>query len=444
MKQFECDIAIIGSGIGGLATAALLSKAGYRTIVVEKLPFRGGRCATLDFHGYKVDTGVSLVVDEAHGQLCREVGVDFEFRAVDPLLVCRHNGKDYPIGSPESMARLITDASRDEAEAGRVLKALMRGVLWAEPSFSMSFHDWLAQYADTPSVMAIFRCLVTSLSGLQLSEIPAGAYFRMIAEAERALLKTSGFPLHGGGSISEALVRAIRNLGGEVWTRCPALQINVDDGRTTGALIRKRGKECEIHAQAVISNAGPRRTVGLVGKDHFSSGYMQDVERLKSVPIIRILATSDRPLMEGLSVRLLSKARRLLLVWTPSNGCPDVAPEGKHLLAGFAFPPSALPPYNFKEDIALCLQDLSEHIPDFDAYGQILRIDTFHRDWPEYGTHSGYSLGIKTPVEGLYLVGDTSAPLGWFGSPAAIKSARLATEDVMRRYKPMPAPGTNP
>jgi phytoene dehydrogenase-like protein len=85
------------------------------------------------------------------------------------------------------------------------------------------------------------------------------------------------------------------------------------------------------------------------------------------------------------------------------------------------------------------LQDLRDFIPDFDERAEILRIDTFHGDWPEYGTHSGYSLPLKTPVEGLYLVGDTTAPLGWFGSPAAVKSARLATEDVIQRYRPCAA-----
>lgn len=441
MQQYKCDIAIIGSGIGGLAAGALLSNAGYRVIVVEKLPFFGGRCATLDFQGYKIDTGVSLVVDEVHGALCREVGVDFEFRAVDPLLVVHLKGKDYPFNSAEGMVALISEASRDDAEMGRVFQAMMNAVTWTEPSSSMSFLDWITQYTDNPDLLAVFQCLVTSIFGLRLSEIPAGAYFRMVAETEKAGLKTSGFPLHGGGAVSDALVKAIRARGGEVWRNCPAVQINVDNGRATGAVVTRRGKETEIQAQAVISNAGPRQTVELVGKELLSAGYVKEVEALKSVPIIRVAATSDEALMEGSQVRLLTEAARMLLVWTPSNGNPHIAPEGKHLLAGFAFPASAHPPYHFEEDIKLCLQDLADFIPGFEERAEILRIDTFHGDWPEYGTHTGYGLPLKTPVEGLYLVGDTTAPLGWFGSPASVTSARLATADVMERFQASPAPG---
>jgi phytoene dehydrogenase-like protein len=438
VQQHKCDIAIIGSGIGGLAAGALLSNAGYRVVVVEKLPFFGGRCATLDFQGYKIDTGVSLVVDEVHGALCREVGVDFEFRAVDPLLVCHLRGKDYPFGTAEGMVALINEASRDDEEMGRVFQAMMNAVRWTEPSSSMSFLDWITQYTDNPDLLAVFQCLVTSIFGLRLAEIPAGAYFRMIAETEKAGLKTSGFPLHGGGAVSDALVKAIRARGGDVWRHCPAVRINVENGQATGALVTRRGKGCEIRAQAVISNAGPRRTVELVGKEHLSAGYVKEVESLKSVPIIRVAATSDEPLMNGPQVRLLTEARRMLLVWTPSNGNPHIAPEGKHLLAGFAFPPSAHPPFDFDDDIKQCLQDLRDFLPHFDERADILRIDTFHGDWPEYGTHSGSSLPLKTPVEGLYLVGDTTAPLGWFGSPAAVTSARLATRDVMQRYQPCP------
>ncbi len=57
MKQVKYDVVVIGSGVGGTTSAALLAKAGYKTLVVEKLPFAGGRCATHDYHGYKLNTG---------------------------------------------------------------------------------------------------------------------------------------------------------------------------------------------------------------------------------------------------------------------------------------------------------------------------------------------------------------------------------------------------
>ena len=434
MKQLKYDIMVIGSGVGGLTSAALLSKAGYKTLVAEKLSFAGGRCATLDYHGYKLDTGVTVVTDEVHGALCREVGAEFELRAADPIYYYRVKGKDYPVPSPGIMKTMIREVSRDDAEAERVLQAFKRSLIWAEPSYSMSLHDWLKQYTEDPNILGIFQSLVVIPSGLTLSEIPAGEYFRMIKET--AFIRTAGFLPYGGGSFSEALIEAIKRMGGEVWTCCPAMQIKVHNGRTTAVVVRKDEGEFEIDAQAVISNAGPKRTVDLVGKEHFTSGYLRDVEAVKAVPTIRIIATSDRPLVEGSSMLTIPGCQRLCIVWSLTKSCPEMAPKGKHLLTGFAFLTSSEPPYNFKKEIELSLQDLRDNIPDFDKYAQILRIDTFHGDWGMIGTRAGYSLPIKTPVEGLYLVGDASGPLGWWGSIAAIKSGRLATEDIIQRFKP--------
>ena len=53
---------IIGAGVAGLATAALLGKEGYQVRVVEKLDTVGGRAGDLtvaDHPGFRWDTGPS-------------------------------------------------------------------------------------------------------------------------------------------------------------------------------------------------------------------------------------------------------------------------------------------------------------------------------------------------------------------------------------------------
>lgn len=43
---------IIGAGVGGVATAARLAKAGFEVIVFEKNSFTGGRCSLIHHEGY--------------------------------------------------------------------------------------------------------------------------------------------------------------------------------------------------------------------------------------------------------------------------------------------------------------------------------------------------------------------------------------------------------
>ena len=50
---------IIGSGFGGLGSAALLSKAGYKVTIVEKNEMVGGRASTFEAKGFRFDMGPS-------------------------------------------------------------------------------------------------------------------------------------------------------------------------------------------------------------------------------------------------------------------------------------------------------------------------------------------------------------------------------------------------
>merc|ERR1711939_942824 len=53
---------VVGAGVGGIATAARLSKAGYSVTVLEKNSFTGGRCSLINHSGYRFDQGPSLLL----------------------------------------------------------------------------------------------------------------------------------------------------------------------------------------------------------------------------------------------------------------------------------------------------------------------------------------------------------------------------------------------
>ncbi|MFH1363384.1 MAG: phytoene desaturase family protein [Candidatus Omnitrophota bacterium] len=55
-------IAIVGAGVGGLATAARLAKQGFSVEVFEKLSRCGGRANIIEDRGFKFDTGPSFVM----------------------------------------------------------------------------------------------------------------------------------------------------------------------------------------------------------------------------------------------------------------------------------------------------------------------------------------------------------------------------------------------
>ncbi|MBU4373185.1 MAG: NAD(P)-binding protein, partial [Euryarchaeota archaeon] len=51
------DAIIIGSGLGGLLSGAILAKKGYKPLILEKLSFFGGKFTSFNYYGYEIPTG---------------------------------------------------------------------------------------------------------------------------------------------------------------------------------------------------------------------------------------------------------------------------------------------------------------------------------------------------------------------------------------------------
>ncbi|KAH0519273.1 All-trans-retinol 13,14-reductase [Microtus ochrogaster] len=67
----KLDAVVIGSGIGGLASAAILAKAGKRVLVLEQHTKAGGCCHTFRENGLEFDTGIHYVGRMREGNIGR-------------------------------------------------------------------------------------------------------------------------------------------------------------------------------------------------------------------------------------------------------------------------------------------------------------------------------------------------------------------------------------
>ncbi|MDP4585678.1 MAG: FAD-dependent oxidoreductase, partial [Microbacteriaceae bacterium] len=54
-------IVVIGAGLGGLASAALLARAGHDVTVLDRNEWIGGKSRRIEVAGQRIDTGPSLV-----------------------------------------------------------------------------------------------------------------------------------------------------------------------------------------------------------------------------------------------------------------------------------------------------------------------------------------------------------------------------------------------
>ena len=434
MTRESCDVLVIGSGIGGLSAAALLVASGYKPIIVEKSPRIGGRYSTIDHKGFKITTGaIEIEMGGVIQKVFESVGVKME-ATLSSAFKYRIDGKDYDMPAKGGMRAFISALAESEGETNRVMGGLKKALAWQEPADNITLRQWVQQYTENERIIRAFWSLVSPTHFVNDDELSAGKFFVYLKAPKAASV---GIAPRGPLELMESLRKGIEAKGGQVWNKCTATKIVVEDGKAVGAVVKRGSESVEIAAKAVISNTGPRKTVELAGADNFDRWYLNLMdETLRPAPFIAVHAASDEPLVDCDSL-VFVLGHRLSCMNTPSIACPELAPKGKHLLMAGGTPLSSLPPYDVQADKEQIVKELKAEIPDFDKRAELLMVSYFRGDVPGYHSWPGLDMPQKTTIMNLYNVGDGVKPAGWIGLPACAKSAEMVVEDIKWRVKPV-------
>jgi phytoene dehydrogenase-like protein len=241
--------------------------------------------------------------------------------------------------------------------------------------------------------------------------------------------------INGNLSIAKELAKIVGE-NGAIWTNCPAKKILINEGKATGVVVEKDGKEIEIHCKVIISDIGPKMTVELVGQENFNEEYLKDMRiKLRPSPSLMVLVASDKPLcLEGIQdgLEIIMGGRRIRTVVPISNICPEVAPPGQHLLYTSVKPISYIHNVEVKCEVEQIKRDLREFFPDFENHGRILQIKLCgdKNEWPEGRTWLGYGLPLETPIPNLFNVGDGCIAPGLIGTTGSVESGYHVTNII--------------
>jgi phytoene dehydrogenase-like protein len=437
MERMEADVVVIGSGIGGMCAAALLAHSGYKTVVLEHLALLGGRYSCVDWQGYKIPTGGHIVnhgKDDPIYHTLQEVGAQgVEFREFTVPVRYRIAGKDHALEGKGGLGKIVSAASRNEAEARRVMGALYEAIRQDEPSDALSLKDWLLHHTDNERIHNIFRCQATAFTGVNTHDFPAGEFFRFLRTYAR--LRGPLVPKGTGKSIIDALARVVEDRKGQVLTTTRATKILVGDGAVEGVVAERGGRRQHIGARVVISNIGPKKTVELAGEQSFDVSYLEQLSaKVRPSVAMDYIVVSEKPLLDSL---LFTTDARRTEAWSPTSlFWPEDAPAGMHVMEGYAAPLSSVD-FDPKEEHEAFGRDLEEQFPRLkECGGRVLLARQFRGDWPVNRCFQGRDLEQRTPVELLYNVGDAVKPSGWVGASGAALSARMVADDVRRRVEP--------
>lgn len=420
-SKYDYDVVVIGSGIGGLGAGALLTRAGYKTLVVEKLGYIGGRWSTEEYEGFKLERGAHIIeVGGRLEQIFKEVGAKWE-HVVVPRLWWKVGGKDYempPKGSLRRLLEIVNDLEAEKAKSeGRIAKGvpikeitdgMRQGYNEPEKQVGPTIRDWLLQFTDNKSVYDIYDSIAV-LAGARAYEMTTASLFRFFRIGGA---RAAGKAPRGDSVNAESLAGVIKT-NGDVWTRCRAKRILVSDGIAKGLVLIKDGIETEVTGSVVISNTGPQGTVQLVGEENWpDKEYLKLMRiRLRPTPACQIYIGSDRPLWGEPGVKAVCQvagARRVIGIDPFSTISPDLAPPGQHLTFIFGGPQSSLFPPDDEYEAKQYLLDLDELLPGWRDHGRILKLDIRNIDseFPEYRSWPGHGMPPETPIKNLYNAGD--------------------------------------
>ena len=312
----DVDVAIIGSGLGGLVAGATLARRGLRVALFESHSVAGG-CATQFARGprsarYHFDVGLHYIgdcgADGAIPRILRGVGIDLDYVPMDPDGFDTLLFPDLEFRIPaevevyrERLVALFPRERRGIDRYVRLLEQVMRaGKRMDAKGGRMGLSDLFALGRDlyalgknqNRTIGAVLddcvkdvrlRAVLLGQSGdygLPPSKVSAFLHLGLAGHYFRGAY----YPRGGGRVIADSLAREIERSGGTVHLRRGVDRILVEDGRAVGVRLEARagGAMRDVRARVVLSNADLRLTLErLVGLEHLPASWVTRVPELE-------------------------------------------------------------------------------------------------------------------------------------------------------------------
>jgi phytoene dehydrogenase-like protein len=522
------NVVIIGGGHNGLVAAFYLAKAGFTPLVIERRDQVGGAAITDEFHpGFRCSTlahsagpirpeivrdmqlekhGLRFITPEVavtaltpddrslslYGDTNKSTQEISAFSQKDAAKYSEFEQSLAKMGKVIADALAMTPPDIDHPSGGDLWSMLKTGrairnlgkrdmyrlLRWGP----MAVADLVAEYFETEVLRAVIAA--RGVFGTFLGPWSAGSSLvLLIRAAGDSHPAGSGFFAAGGmGALTQAMAYAAKAAGAIIRSGVEVIEIRVKNGAATGVVL-STGEE--INAQAVISNADPKRTLlKLTDPMHLSPDFVQKLQHyrgngtvakvnlaLSGLPTFKALKNGNGEALKGRihighEIDYLERAfdaakygsfspHPYLEVTIPSVTDPTLAPEGKHVMSIYM----QYAPYKLKGDWEsqrkalgqTVVQTLAEYAPNLpemilthqiitpqdleDIYGltggQIfhgdLALDQFFTmrpllDWARY----------RTPIENLYLCGSGTHPGAGLTGGSGANAAREIAKDLKK------------
>jgi phytoene dehydrogenase-like protein len=357
MKSTRYDAIVIGGGVNGLTCAALLGRAGLRTLLLERRDVVGGCAAEHEITpGFRVPTLAHRTgpvrADVVEDLQLSQYGLSFiaqpiRCSALDPggrtLTITAdtvrtadsirpwsaHDANAWPAFA-RSLSHvagvagtLFARTPPDVDDPGRqdlwtlmrtagAFRGLSRDDQWRLLRWGpMAVADLVSEAFETELLRAAVAA--DGLLGTMLGPWSAGSGLQLLLhEANACVAASRGFDVDGGpAALARALVGAAARHGVDVRTGTEVSQVLVRNDRAVGVALTSGDT---FEARAVVSSVDPKRTFGsLCEPEHLPPEFLWRIKHLRARGVLAKvnLALSALPAVPGATKEILAAPMRI-------------------------------------------------------------------------------------------------------------------------------------
>lgn len=294
----QYDVVILGSGLGGLECAYILSREGFNVCVIEKHHQLGGCLQTFRRKGVVFDTGMHYIGSMDKGQALHNFFTYFQL--ADKLQLkkldeegyetIRFAGKEFKL--PMGYERFIDRLSQyfpDEKEALKLYTEKLKEISGAVDLYnlrdfqganskyleyySQGFAPFMNQLTHNPVLRSVISGTSPLYAGVR-DKTPL--YIPMIIHS--SYIESAYRFVDGGAQISELLEKEILIQGGTILRNSEVTGFHFHNNEISSVEINHRDK---IGGRTFISNIHPKRLLQLMTESPFRPAYCKRIENIE-------------------------------------------------------------------------------------------------------------------------------------------------------------------
>jgi len=297
MEQF--DVVVIGSGLGGLLSAHILAKEGYKVCVLEKNDKIGGCLQIFARDKCIFNTGLNYTEGLSKGQILHTyfsyLGIVDKLKIkqldVDGFEVITYKGKEYMFAQgDEKFIETLSTYFPEEKKAIRTYVEKIKSIcnqfplynldienpehIDFESLFSESAHDYLTSITnntDLQNVLAGNNLLYAGVKDKTPLYIQALITYTFISSSWRLV--------DGSQQLASIIAQNIKNAGGIIYRNSEVKTLHIENTQIQYAELTDGRK---IKATHYISNIHPINTIALTDSRLFTNAFRKRIAQLEN------------------------------------------------------------------------------------------------------------------------------------------------------------------